>query len=79
MEKRVITIETVDATLRSYERRFGLSTDEFYEAHYIDGDRRVAHMPRRHRSRWASMARTRDRMAGGGSVAERITREFEPV
>ena len=78
MEKRYMTVPDVERSLLAYERRFGLSSAAFYEAHYSDEDR-VAHIPRRHRSRWASLYRTLERMAGGGTLADRIERELEPA
>lgn len=77
MEKRYITIPDVERSLLVYERHFGMSSAELYDAHYAD-DGRVAHIPRRHRARWASLYRTLRRMSGG-TLAERIERELEPA
>ncbi len=78
MEKRYLTPAAVERTLLSYERKFDLSTAEFYEAHLIDAER-VKEIPRRHRHLWASLHRTLERMSGGGDLAGRFEQELEPV
>jgi hypothetical protein len=78
VEKRYMTAPAVERTLLVFERKFALSTAEFYEAHYDDAPT-VAHIPRRHRALWASMHRTHMRLMGGGALADRIERELEPA
>jgi hypothetical protein len=80
MEKRYITPVSVERTLLIYERRFGISSVDFYEAYYSGlGSDALADIPRHHRSRWASLYRTLERMTGGGALADRIGAELEPA
>jgi hypothetical protein len=77
VEKRYITVPAVERALLAYERAFGMSTPEFYDAYYADDEERIAHIPQRHRSRWATMRRTLDRMTSDAGFADRIERELE--
>ena len=79
VDKRYITVASVERTLLAYERGFGMSSAIFYEAYYAADEERIAHIPQRHRSRWASLYRTLERMAGGSALADRIERELEPA
>ena len=77
MEKRYITAPDVERILLAFERRYGLSSPRFYEAHCAD-DASVDSVPPRRRWLWASMYRTHERLMGGGALADRIERDLEP-
>jgi hypothetical protein len=79
MDKRYLTVADVERSLLVYERTFGMSSREFYAAHYDGGDDRITNVPSRHRFLWASLCRTLDRMNGGGTLAGQIERELEPA
>jgi hypothetical protein len=75
MEKRYYDAASIERTLRVFERKYGLSSEEFFEAHVAD-DERVAEMPGWHRQPWASFYRTWLRLSGGGFAAQ-AARELE--
>lgn len=75
MDKHYYNAASVERTLRAFERRYGMSSDEFFRAHVAD-DERVAAVPASHRQPWAGFYRTWLRMSGGGFAA-RAERELE--
>jgi hypothetical protein len=80
VETRYLTVPDVERSLLVLERHYGLSTTEFYERYYSDrNDPRLSAIPQRHRSLWASLRRTHERMTGGGGLADRLEHELQPV
>jgi hypothetical protein len=79
MDKRYLTVADVERSLLVYERTFGMSSRDFYDARYEGDEARIADVPSRHRFLWASLCRTLDRMNGGGTLAGQIERELEPA
>jgi hypothetical protein len=75
MEKRYYTATSIERVLHTYERRYEISSDEFYGAHTTD-DERLAGMPGFHRQAWAGFYRTWLRMTDTGFVAQ-AERELE--
>lgn len=62
MEKRYYTAETLEAELREFEQRFGLSSADFYEL-YVHNDP-PASVPGHDRFVWTDLYREVCRMRG---------------
>jgi hypothetical protein len=74
-EKRYLTAASVERALLAYERTLACPPLSTASCTYAD-DERVAAIPRRHGSRWASLYRSLERM-DDGALADRLGRELE--
>jgi len=75
MKKRSYNAASIERTLRAFERRYEMTSEDFFRAHVAD-DTSVAAVPGSHRQPWAGFYRTWLRMSGGGFAA-RAERELE--
>lgn len=75
MEKHYYNAASIERVLRSFERGYGLSSDDFYRGHIADSPE-VESVPSMHRQAWAGFYRTWLRLSGSG-FAERAERELE--
>jgi len=67
MERRYYNASSIERTLRVFEQKYGMTSEDFYAAHLVDDD---LHLPRSHRQSWAMFCRTWMRMTGGGFAAQ---------
>ncbi len=74
MEKRYYNAASVERTLRAFERRYGMPSDDFFRCH-VAGDP-IPAVAAWHRQAWAGFYRAWLRMSGGGFAA-RAERELE--
>lgn len=77
IEKRYYNSATLERTLAVYERHYGMSSEDFYEAHLADAPE-VKAIPRHQRSSWASFVREL-RELDGGDLPGHVSRELEPA
>ena len=75
MEERYYNAASIERTLRAFERRYKMTSDDFFHAHVTDHES-IASVPGSHRQPWAGFYRTWLRMSGGGFAA-RAERELE--
>lgn len=75
MEKAFYNADSLSRALAALEERWGISSDEFYEAHRADADA-VAPIPGFTRHVWASIYLDVRRLSGGGFV-ERVERTLQ--
>ncbi len=67
MERNYYDANSLGRVLVSFEERYGMSSDAFYEAHLAD--ERLEHVSGFHRHTWASFYRDVLRMRGDGFAA----------
>jgi hypothetical protein len=75
MERRYYNAQSLRAVIDSFEDRFGLDSEVFYEAHYAD-DESVRQIPHFLRHSWASFYREWLELSGDGFAAS-VKRELE--
>ena len=62
MERRYYDSESISRSLSVLEKRFELSSADFYKAHQLDCES-IAHIPHFHRNLWAGLYRTQFRLS----------------
>jgi hypothetical protein len=75
MTKRYYTAASLERVLRAFEKGYGMSSADFFEAHIEDRDD-IRDVPRFHRQAWVGFYRTWHRLSGS-SFADRVERELE--
>lgn len=75
MERRYYDGDSLSRALVSFEERYGLNSDAFYEAYVQDGEA-IAHVPGFQRHVWASFYRDARRLTGE-DFAESVERVLE--
>ncbi len=79
MEKRYYNSTSIGEVLRVFERSYGMSSEDFYEAHLTDAEV-LTGIPGSQRQAWAGFYDTWTRMRSGSrSFAEQAQRELEPA
>jgi hypothetical protein len=72
VEKNYYSAASLERVLLSFERRYGLASDEFYARHLDDGP--LDELTGFHRHAWASFYRDYRRLRGDGSFADNAER-----
>ena len=75
IEKRFYNAPSLRAVIDTFEERFEMDSEAFYEAHYADNES-VQRIPRFHRHSWASIYREW-RELSGADFAANVRRELE--
>lgn len=75
MEKRYYTAASLERVLVSFERKYGLSSDEVFQAHRSGAD--LPDIPGFHRHVWVSFYRDVRRLRGGDDFATDAERVLE--
>lgn len=76
IEKRFYNAQSLRAVIDSFEERFEIDSETFYEAHYADDDSVVGQIPRFLRHSWASFYREWCELSSDGFTAS-VKRELE--